>query len=161
VRARTLGQRAARRLAKESEAQQPAAARAFERARALRETIHRVFRAHALKEQPDANDLALLARSYASALEHAKLTRADSARGYVWTFDEAAASFDLPSWPLALSAVDLLESDELEHVRECGGRGCGWLFLDETRNHGRRWCVATACGNRERVRRYYARRAVA
>ncbi|MGW5559426.1 CGNR zinc finger domain-containing protein [Micromonospora sp. NPDC003944] len=37
------------------------------------------------------------------------------------------------------------------------GEGCGWLFLDSTRNHSRRWCDPLDCGNRARVRAYVQR----
>jgi len=36
--------------------------------------------------------------------------------------------------------------------------GCGWLFLDETRNRSRRWCSMKDCGNRAKARRHYRRR---
>jgi predicted RNA-binding Zn ribbon-like protein len=157
VRAGTVEPGVADSLEREAAAHPQAAARAFERALTLRETIYGIFCAHAHDEAPRAEDLALVARSYADAVEHAELARVTPSSGYAWSFDESSTSLERPLWPLALSAVALLESDGLSQVRECEGRGCGWLFLDETRNHGRRWCVSTACGNRERVRRYYAR----
>lgn len=157
VRAGILEQPVGSRLEREARAHPKAAARAFARALTLRETIHRTFMSHAHGEQPRPDDLASLARSYAEAVEHASLAPDQLSPGYAWSFG-ATTDLDRPSWPLALSAVELLASGELTRVRECGGRGCGWLFLDETRNHGRRWCVSSSCGNRERVRRYYARR---
>ena len=39
-------------------------------------------------------------------------------------------------------------------IRECDGDTCGWLFLDTTRNHSRRWCDMRGCGNRAKVRRH-------
>jgi predicted RNA-binding Zn ribbon-like protein len=41
-------------------------------------------------------------------------------------------------------------------VRACGG--CGWLFLDTSKNHSRRWCSMDACGNQAKARRHYRRR---
>ena len=35
--------------------------------------------------------------------------------------------------------------------RMCAGAGCGWLFLDQSRNSSRRWCASGDCGNRARV----------
>ena len=58
---------------------------------------------------------------------------------------------------LALSALDLLQSTQLHLIRRCAGPGCGWLFLDRTRSHTRRWCDTSDCGNRDRARRHYAR----
>jgi predicted RNA-binding Zn ribbon-like protein len=135
-----------------------AAERAFARALELREAMYRTFLAQAHEETPRADDLRLIAGTYADAVEHAELVPGSTASsGYAWSLGDAV-DLDRPSWALALSATDLLGSNELARVGECGGRGCGWLFLDETRNHARRWCVSGACGNRERVRRYYARR---
>ena len=57
---------------------------------------------------------------------------------------------------LALQVLDLLQSPLLPLLRRCHGPGCGWLFLDRTRSHTRRWCSSSDCGNRERARRHYA-----
>jgi predicted RNA-binding Zn ribbon-like protein len=51
----------------------------------------------------------------------------------------------------------LLTSEELVLVRECAAEDCGWLFLDKTKNHRRRWCDMKTCGNRDKARRYYER----
>jgi predicted RNA-binding Zn ribbon-like protein len=58
---------------------------------------------------------------------------------------------------VALSIADLVHRPDLSRLRRCDGEGCGWLFLDTTRNHSRRWCDPLDCGNRARVRRYAAR----
>jgi predicted RNA-binding Zn ribbon-like protein len=58
---------------------------------------------------------------------------------------------------LALRAEALLGGDGLDRVRRCAGTGCGWFFLDRSRNGTRRWCSAGDCGNRDRARRHYAR----
>lgn len=57
---------------------------------------------------------------------------------------------------LTLSAAELLNGD-LNNLRRCAQPACGWLFLDRTRNHSRRWCTADDCGNLSRVRAYAAR----
>ncbi len=59
---------------------------------------------------------------------------------------------------LALRTLDLLQTLPLYPLRRCHGAGCGWLFLDRTRSHTRRWCSSSDCGNRDRARRHYARR---
>jgi predicted RNA-binding Zn ribbon-like protein len=58
---------------------------------------------------------------------------------------------------LALHALDLLQTMPADRLRRCDDQGCGWLFLDATRNHSRRWCSSGDCGNRDRARRHYAR----
>lgn len=62
---------------------------------------------------------------------------------------------ELPVLAVARVAGDLLASGELELVRACPGRGCGWLFLD--RRGRRRWCDMAVCGNRAKARRHAAR----
>lgn len=57
---------------------------------------------------------------------------------------------------LTLSAAELLNGD-LGNLRRCAQPACGWLFLDRTRNHSRRWCTADDCGNLSRVRAYAER----
>jgi predicted RNA-binding Zn ribbon-like protein len=154
-RAGAVSPREARRLGGAAEADPRAAAGAFAAALRLREAFYRTALAHAHGETPPDDDIAQVVRFYADAVRRARLSRDGTA--YEWAFDENADDPDRPWWPVAVSAVELLSSHELARVRECEGRGCGWLFLDESRSHTRRWCSATSCGNRERVRRYYAR----
>lgn len=60
-------------------------------------------------------------------------------------------------FPVLTSAAELLASDRLGRVRECASADCTWLFVDESRNHSRRWCEMSACGNRMKARRHYQR----
>jgi predicted RNA-binding Zn ribbon-like protein len=57
-------------------------------------------------------------------------------------------------WPITRSAAELLTSDDISRVGECGGRECGWLFLDTSKAGRRRWCSMALCGNREKARRH-------
>jgi predicted RNA-binding Zn ribbon-like protein len=63
-----------------------------------------------------------------------------------------------PLWPVLWSLTALLTSDDAQRVGCCGAQGCGWFFVDESPNRSRLWCSSETCGNRERVRRAYARR---
>jgi predicted RNA-binding Zn ribbon-like protein len=58
---------------------------------------------------------------------------------------------------LAWSAAQLLTSDDLMRLSCCANPRCGWLFLDESRNHSRRWCSMEDCGSRAKSKRYYRR----
>ncbi|HEX8509894.1 MAG TPA: CGNR zinc finger domain-containing protein, partial [Propionibacteriaceae bacterium] len=58
---------------------------------------------------------------------------------------------------LALEVGRFLQHQDLTRLRRCAGEGCGWLFLDGTRNRSRRWCDPNDCGNRTRVRNYARR----
>ena len=55
--------------------------------------------------------------------------------------------------PIVRSAIELLTSSDVRRVRVCSGDGCGWLFLDSSRTHRRRWCSMAICGNRAKAKR--------
>jgi predicted RNA-binding Zn ribbon-like protein len=55
------------------------------------------------------------------------------------------------------SAAEQLASDRSGTIRECNSADCTWLFVDQSRNHSRRWCEMRACGNRMKARRHYQR----
>jgi predicted RNA-binding Zn ribbon-like protein len=42
-------------------------------------------------------------------------------------------------------------------LKHCAADDCGWLFLDRSRNHARRWCDMKVCGNNAKARRFYRR----
>ena len=77
--------------------------------------------------------------------------------GCCWRWSDASTASDRIIWPVARSAADLLTGDTAELLRECAGEGCSWLFLDRSRNHRRKWCSMSSCGNRAKARRHYAR----
>ncbi|MFI5713082.1 CGNR zinc finger domain-containing protein [Kribbella sp. NPDC051620] len=58
---------------------------------------------------------------------------------------------------LVLAAGRLVEREDLGRLRECQDAGCGWLFLDRSKNGSRRWCSSGDCGNRARAKRHYER----
>ncbi|MFB6721804.1 CGNR zinc finger domain-containing protein [Kribbella sp. NPDC056345] len=58
---------------------------------------------------------------------------------------------------LVLAGGRLLEREDLGRLRECQDDGCGWLFLDRSKNGSRRWCSSGDCGNRARAKRHYER----
>jgi predicted RNA-binding Zn ribbon-like protein len=92
-----------------------------------------------------------LHRAFADAITASRLVGTPAR----WTL-EARFLLDLPR-VLALHALDLLQTMPADRLRRCDDEGCGWLFLDTTRNHSRRWCSSSDCGNRARARRHYAR----
>lgn len=61
---------------------------------------------------------------------------------------------------LVTAAVDLLRTVEPRQIRTCPLErgGCGWLFLDRSRNGSRRWCAMEDCGAQAKSRRLTARR---
>jgi predicted RNA-binding Zn ribbon-like protein len=130
------------------------------RALTLREAIHRVVSATIRSETQDESDLSALNGELSIALSHIRVIPADGAYGWSWAWGEndGEAPLDGPLWPVARSAAELLTSPKLGRVKVCAGEGCGWVFLDESRNGSRLWCDSRDCGNRERVRRHLARK---
>jgi predicted RNA-binding Zn ribbon-like protein len=130
------------------------------RALALREAIHRVISRAIAGESQEESDMSALNRELSIALSHLRVMPADGAYGWGWnrSGDGGVALLDSPLWPVAQSAAELLTSPKLGRVKLCAGEGCGWVFLDESRNNSRRWCDSRDCGNRERVRRHLARK---
>lgn len=71
--------------------------------------------------------------------------------GQPWAFELAPDKADLaaPLLAVVVSALQLLTSVELSRVKSCPGPiGCGWLFLDLSKNRSRRWCSMQHCGTR-------------
>jgi len=60
-------------------------------------------------------------------------------------------------WPVAESACDLLCYTDLTLVKKCENPACVLFFYDTTKNHSRRWCSMSACGNRMKVAAHYQR----
>ncbi len=60
---------------------------------------------------------------------------------------------------VAVSALSILsDAREMKRVKKCPGTDCGWLFIDETKNARRKWCIMETCGNRAKASRNYARK---
>jgi predicted RNA-binding Zn ribbon-like protein len=131
-----------------------AARRALQRAVALREDLALVFAAVTAGDPPPEDALAAVEAVSARGFAHLTLTPA-ATPGYRLRWDRPA--LDVPAQQVAVSAVLLLASDELDRVKQCDGPTCGWVFLDTSRNRSRRWCDSRECGNRERVRAHYVR----
>jgi predicted RNA-binding Zn ribbon-like protein len=131
------------------------AERVLKQAVGLRETIYRIFSAIAAGSSPREKDLEALNVALAEALTHLHvISKGD---GFAWQWTSDAEALDRILWPVARSAANLLTSEELTRVGECEGVGCGWLFMDRSRNRSRRWCDMGDCGNRAKARRYYRR----
>jgi predicted RNA-binding Zn ribbon-like protein len=151
-----LSPEAAQPLLAEAPAHPEKAALALDRVIALRETIYRIFSATGSGGRPAGDDLAALNAALSEALPHLRVV--PKGTEFAWDWGGDAMALDRMLWPVARSAADLLTSEELDRVGECHGEGCGWLFLDVSRNHSRRWCDMGDCGNRAKARRHYHRK---
>jgi predicted RNA-binding Zn ribbon-like protein len=135
-----------------AKAHEARAARVLVDAKRLRETIYEVFVAVADGRKAPASEIAALSAAMSEA--HANLQLRASGSGYQLAWP-APTDLRAPLWPVVKSAVDLLVGGETR-LRECASDTCGWLFVDESRNHSRRWCSMRDCGNRAKVRRFRA-----
>lgn len=151
-----LPEELAQRFLEEARERPGEATMGYERALALREAIYRTFSASARGMRPGADDLAHLSTTYAAALTHARIV--PTREGFEWAWGDEESWYDHLLWLVAQSAVELLTSHDLHRVKECpGNKGCGWLFLDTSKNGSRHWCSMEGCGSRAKRQRQYGR----
>ncbi len=119
----------------------------------LREAAYSVFSAVAARRQPLREDALVLEAAIKSAVADAALQPGDP-NGLLHA-GPMGGLYDT----LVLSLFDLLQSKDLDRLREC--RGCTHLFLDHGRGPGRRWCTMARCGNRAKAQSFRDRRRAA
>jgi predicted RNA-binding Zn ribbon-like protein len=146
----TAGQAA--RLRRAGAASPRAATQVWGRATKFREALFRVLNAKAEGGNVAREDLSTIEAEHARAVSFARLSW--TGEGYAWSLDPSSSALDAAMQPLVESAVSLLTSAKLERLRRCGNSTCYWLFIDDTRNHSRRWCEMASCGNVAKVRRH-------
>jgi predicted RNA-binding Zn ribbon-like protein len=120
----------------------------------LRDPVHEALQATLEGDAPSRSSLEIINRI------SAKAPRSPMAR---WRPDtppvadvdlHGASRTEAVLAAFAADAIDLLTGPRREAVRACGGSGCVLLFV---KNHPRREYCSTACGNRARQARHYAR----
>ena len=132
------------------------AAKVFAASLELREAIYHIFVAQAKGKSPPEEDLTILNSVLSHLTSGAQIVHHAGRFEWEWNFDENA--LEVPLWILALSAVDLMTSEYYQRLGQCADEdGCGWLFVDTSKNHSRRWCDINDCGNRAKQRRYQKR----
>ena len=125
----------------------------------LREALYRVFVAIAYTQPAapvDPADLEIISEFWRLAAQSMRLEQGDGGFQWQWVFrrDDMARML----WPVVHNAVQLLESEQRERIGQCqDDRGCGFLFLDTSRNRSRRWCSMETCGNRAKAARHHKR----
>lgn len=132
--------------------QHPTNARsALTKARRLRSLLQRVF-AGVARGRIAKKDMTALNEMIAAAARRRKLV-VISPRRARWEWQHQERDLDAMLWPVVWSAASLLSGGEVSEIRICDGRNCGWMFVDRSRNHFRRWCQMETCGTREKSRR--------
>ena len=121
---------------------------------ALRELLYRMLSAAASHEAIDVSDLSGFNQYLSEALLHSRISPSEDQ--FTWSWDPDGNPSDRIQWMLVREAANLITSDEIKRVGECADdRGCGYLFIDTSRNHSRRWCSMENCGNRAKAQRHY------
>jgi predicted RNA-binding Zn ribbon-like protein len=129
----------------------------LDRAIRLREALYRIFRSLACDEGVAEKELSVLNEVLSEAMPRLRVRPAEEGE-FTWEWDGMEGSLEAMLWPLARSAADLLTSQDQHRLGQCADdRGCGWLFLDRSKNHSRRWCDMEDCGNRAKAHRHYRR----
>ena len=132
---------------------------AFEWALWLREVVYRIFREIAQGQAAASEDVSRLNDVLVEAMAQSRIVQSEDGFEWSWAGDVPGAA--LVTWSVARSAAELLTSKQLDRVRQCADdRGCGYLFIDTSRNRSRRWCSMKSCGNRAKAKRHYERRGV-
>ena len=75
-------------------------------------------------------------------------------RKYFTVFNEPVQLIE----PIAESAAELLSEGDLSLVKKCEDTACILFFYDNTKNHARRWCSMSGCGNRAKAAAHYRRK---
>ena len=119
----------------------------------IRELLYRIFSNVIHNKHQQQADLDQLNRALADLRCCQQLASDGTGIKLHWQIDTCRLRTLLG--PVVESAVELLTSDRLDRVKECPPpEGCGWLFLDTSRNGSRCWCSMKTCGNLAKVRRH-------
>lgn len=120
----------------------------------LRDVLHAVLDAIAVKVDPPAEAVAQLEAEVAEAAARRRL--AVTAAGGRWQ-DAPSTDAAAVRHRLAMDALDLLLQGDPVRLKRCAGHDCGWLFYDRSKNASRRWCLMADCGTSDKVRRFRQR----
>jgi predicted RNA-binding Zn ribbon-like protein len=133
----------------------PAGARAVVEARTLRAHFRAMLEQIERGRPIAASTLEAINALLARPIAHGELVRAR--HGFLRRFRfEVRAPVDLLV-PVAETASDLLCHADFSLVRKCESLACIQYFYDLSKNHVRRWCRMSVCGNRTKVAAYHRR----
>jgi predicted RNA-binding Zn ribbon-like protein len=150
-------QQETRKLNKMAEQSNADAKRVLNQTLKLRETIYRLFAAGIANRKPLNEDLVIFNKNLSRSMKDTQII--PTADGYAWDITGNQTKLDWVLNPIIRSAAEILVSDERNKVKACADSACGWLFIDVSRNHSRRWCDMQDCGNRAKASRFYQKKA--
>jgi predicted RNA-binding Zn ribbon-like protein len=128
------------------------AAAAHREALTLRDSLLHIFGAVIDGGSPRRSDMLALNALLGEARGKQAFTRSADRFSWSWASDVDART---PTLLVALAAADLLEHLDPTRLKRCPAPdGCGWLFIDVSRNGSRRWCSMEYCGSSAKARRF-------
>lgn len=123
---------------------------AMDELKAFRASLRCLFLAAIMGKKPKKKDLTRFNQVFEFGTSFAPLTMRRGALAFNKDLSVVQT--------IGLSALAALtQPTEIGRVEVCPSDGCGWLFLDESKNRRRRWCSMETCGNRAKARRHYQR----
>lgn len=143
-------------LRQQAEADPAQADRVLQQARQVREALTSVVAAlvEGKVGQVEPSILAFLNKAIQEALTARGFTPSGGQLTFGWV--QPITDLKLAIWVFSLSAYDLLTTQDQTLIKQCGA--CAWFFLDQTKNHRRKWCDMQTCGTNQKARRYYQRK---
>lgn len=123
----------------------------LEEVRALRPTLRALFTAERDAAAAQVNAILAGAPAMPQLARHG---------GHDWHIHAVAPGEALANQiavETAMAMVDVIRADEMSRLGVCADEDCEGIVLDLSRNRSRRFC-STACGNRNAVAAYRARR---
>jgi len=119
--------------------------------RALRPVLRRLFTAGRDEAVELVNGMLAEAGALPQLVRH---------EPFDWHLHAVSSGASLPTRvtvEVAMAMVDVIRADEMSRLGVCADDDCDGIVLDLSRNRSRRYC-STACGNRNSVAAYRARR---
>ena len=125
---------------------------ALARAKTLREALCSALYALLDNGEPEPASLQAIDTARTAGANAAQLVSRGRRVQIEWTVRRSG--LDLVAHVIAAHALALFERADLDRLRVCDGRDCGWVFVDTSKNGRRRWCDMATCGNVAKARRF-------
>lgn len=151
-----LSRREAKLLSEKADGMPREARAVAEKARRLREVLFRLFSSYAEGIAVSTEDLSAFNNALSRTMAKSRIVEIED--GFLWDIIGRKDDLDWILNPVIRSAAELLIARDIERVKSCADRECGWLFLDVSRNRSRRWCDMSDCGNRAKASRFYKKK---
>jgi predicted RNA-binding Zn ribbon-like protein len=128
------------------------------RTRDLRDLLRAGFEALAKGRAPDGALVDRLNDLLADVSIRLNVERSEDAPAGIVLHSHETVAGDPLAVAAALDFARFATKAEPERLRHCANPSCTMVFHDHGKNNRRRWCSMAACGNRDKVASYRARK---